>query len=49
MSHDLYSGVSEQSKASTHRLDDARALLNAERWRGAMYIAMNIGVRFALL
>lgn len=39
MSHDLYIGVSEQSKASTHRLDDARALLNAGRWRGAMYMA----------
>jgi len=39
MSHDLYSGVSEQSKASAHRLDDARVLLNAERWRGAMYMA----------
>lgn len=39
MSHDLYSGISEQSKASTHRLDDARALLQAGRWRGAMYMA----------
>ena len=39
MSHDLYIGVSEQSKASMHRLDDARALINAERWRGAMYMA----------
>lgn len=32
-------GVSEQAKASKHRLDDARALLNAVRWRGAMYMA----------
>src|SRR6266481_6353569 len=39
MSHDLSTGVSEQAKASTHRLDDARALLNAVRWRGAMYMA----------
>src|SRR6058998_2914290 len=39
MSHDLYTGVSEQAKASTHRLDDARALFNAGRWRGAMYMA----------
>ena len=36
MSHDLYTGVSEQAKASTHRLDDARVLFNAGRWRGAM-------------
>ncbi len=39
MSHDLYSGISEQSKASTHRLDDARSLLHARRWRGAMYMS----------
>ena len=39
MPHDLYTGVSEQAKASTHRLDDARALFNAGRWRGAMYMA----------
>jgi len=39
MSHDLYTGVSEQAKASTHRLDDARALFNAGRWRGTMYMA----------
>ena len=39
MSHDLYTGVSEQAKASTHRLDDARALFNSGRWRGAMYMA----------
>ena len=39
MLYDLYTGVSEQAKASTHRLDDARALLNAGRWRGAMYMA----------
>ncbi|MFZ4662864.1 MAG: hypothetical protein ACOYNY_38010 [Caldilineaceae bacterium] len=38
MSHDLYSGISEQAKASKHRLDDARALFNAVRWRGAMYM-----------
>lgn len=39
MSDSLYSGITEQSKASTHRLEDARALLNAGRWRGAMYMA----------
>ena len=39
MSHDLYTGISEQARASIHRLDDARALFNAGRWRGAMYMA----------
>jgi len=39
MSYDLYTGMSEQAKASKHRLDDARALFNAARWRGAMYMA----------
>lgn len=39
MSHDLYSGISEQSRASTHRLENAQALLAAGRWRGAMYMA----------
>jgi len=40
MSHyDLYMGISEQSKASKHRLDDAHALLNVGRWRGAMYMS----------
>lgn len=38
MPYDLYSGISEQAKASKHRLDDARALFNAVRWRGAMYM-----------
>jgi hypothetical protein len=38
MSHGRYSGVSEQAKASQHRLDDARALIDAKRWRGAMYL-----------
>lgn len=36
---DLFGGVSEQAKASKHRMDDARALLAASRWRGAMYLA----------
>ncbi|MBC8228627.1 HEPN domain-containing protein [bacterium] len=39
MSHNLYTGVSEQAKASKHRLDDVRALFNTVRWRGAMYMA----------
>jgi hypothetical protein len=39
MMRELFSGVSEQGKAGKHRMDDARALLNAARWRGAMYMA----------
>ncbi|HQU42571.1 MAG TPA: hypothetical protein PK867_07145 [Pirellulales bacterium] len=39
MSQYLFSGVSEQAKAAKHRMDDARALFNATRWRGAMYLA----------
>lgn len=39
MMRDLFYGVSEQGKAGKHRMDDARALLNAVRWRGAMYLA----------
>ena len=39
MARDLFIGVSEQSKSSMHRRDDAHALLNAARWRGAMYMA----------
>ena len=39
MSRDLFIGVTEQSKASIHRRDDALVLLNATRWRGAMYLA----------
>lgn len=39
MTRDRFYGLSEQSKAGKHRLDDARALLNAVRFRGAMYLA----------
>jgi HEPN domain-containing protein len=39
MIRDHFYGVTEQGKAGKHRLDDARALLNAVRWRGAMYMA----------
>jgi hypothetical protein len=39
MMRDLFYGVTEQGKAGKHRMDDARALLNAVRWRGAMYMA----------
>jgi HEPN domain-containing protein len=39
MMHDLFYGVSEQGKAGKHRMDDARALFNSVRWRGAMYLA----------
>lgn len=34
-----HSGVSEQIKASRHRLDDAQALFEKGRWRGCMYLA----------
>jgi HEPN domain-containing protein len=34
-----HSGVSEQVRASRHRLDDAQALFDARRWRGCMYLA----------
>lgn len=39
MLRELFYGVTDQSKASKHRMDDARALFNATRWRGAMYLA----------
>ena len=39
MARDLFVGVTEQAKASVHRREDAHALLNATRWRGAMYMA----------
>ena len=39
MSRELYDGVIEQARASQHRFDDARALLNASRERCSMYIA----------
>jgi len=39
MARDLFIGVTEQSKSSVHRWNDAQALLNARRWRGAMYLA----------
>jgi len=39
MMRDPYYGVSEQRKAGKHRLEDAQALLNKSRWRGAMYMA----------
>ena len=38
MNRDLHNGISEQANASHQRLEDAKALLNASRWRGAMYI-----------
>src|SRR5262245_57936984 len=34
MMRDLFYGVSEQDKAGKHRMEDARALLKAGRWRG---------------
>jgi hypothetical protein len=39
MARRLSNGMSEQGKAGKHRMDDARALLKASRWRGAMYMA----------
>ena len=39
MNRNLHNGVSELAGASRQRLADATALLNASRWRGAMYMA----------
>ncbi|MDB5337830.1 MAG: hypothetical protein JWN70_3449 [Planctomycetaceae bacterium] len=39
MGRNHFIGVREQLKSSIHRLDDAKALLDAARWRGAMYLA----------
>jgi len=39
MLRELHYGVTEQAKAGKHRLDDAKSLLAANRWRGAMYLA----------
>ena len=38
MNRNLHNGISELAEASRQRLVDAQALLNASRWRGAMYI-----------
>jgi HEPN domain-containing protein len=34
-----HAGISDQRKASVHRLEDARALFEKKRWRGSMYLA----------
>lgn len=39
MTRDLYIGVTEQRRASRHRLDDAQALFEKQRWRATMYMA----------
>lgn len=39
MNRNLHNGVSELAIASRQRLADAKILLNASRWRGAMYMA----------
>lgn len=39
MTRRRHSGISDQRKASIHRLRDAQALFEKERWRGAMYLA----------
>src|SRR5437773_1897183 len=52
MSRALYSGLSEQSKAAAHRLDDAHTLFNNSHWRGAMYVggyAIECALKVALM
>jgi hypothetical protein len=39
MARKPHSGISEQYKASLHRMEDARVLFAGRRWRGAMYLA----------
>ena len=39
MNSNFQNGISELARASRHRFADARALLRAARWQGAMYIA----------
>jgi hypothetical protein len=38
MAQPLHDGVSELAKSGKHRHDDAKALFQADRWRGAMYL-----------
>lgn len=38
MSREQFGGISEQAKASVHRLEDAKVLVCEGRWRGAMYL-----------
>src|SRR5262245_16909784 len=39
MARRQHSGVTDQRKASIHRMEDARVLFRSRRWRGAMYLA----------
>ena len=39
MNQDLHDSIREQAVASRQRLEDAKVLLKASRWRGSMYIA----------
>ena len=39
MSRNSHFGITEQARASQHRLDDAQTLLDGGRWRGSMYMA----------
>jgi len=39
MARKRHSGITEQRKASIHRLEDAEVLFRGGRWRGAMYMA----------
>ncbi|WP_459554747.1 hypothetical protein [Lacunimicrobium album] len=34
-----FHGISDQRKAGQHRLEDARNLIDGQRWRGGMYLA----------
>jgi len=39
MARKQHSGVTDQRKASIHRMEDAQVLFRGRRWRGAMYLA----------
>ncbi|MDE0396366.1 MAG: hypothetical protein OXL96_01025 [Candidatus Poribacteria bacterium] len=39
MNQDLHDSIRDQAVASRQRLEDAKVLLRASRWRGSMYIA----------
>jgi len=39
MMRESFFGITEQRKVAKHRFEDAKALVAAGRWRGAMYLA----------
>jgi hypothetical protein len=39
MAKDDYYGITDQTKASRQRLEDAWSLFRSQRWQGAMYLA----------